>query len=227
MGDHAAAWRASRALTEAVEQRGIAEPVVFMFLPDALEALVGLGELDRAEALLDVFERRARELDRGWALATSGRCRGLLLAARGDLSGAAATLDRTLEIHEKCDFPFERARTLFAQGTMERRRRRRSRATHVLREALAEFERMGAKLWAERARAELDRIGGRKGHSADLLSPSERRVGELAAEGLSNKEIAAKLFVSVHTVEVHLSRVYAKLGVHSRTQLARRLGNAS
>jgi ATP/maltotriose-dependent transcriptional regulator MalT len=196
-----------------------------MFLPDALEALIALGELDRAAALITLFERRARELDRGWALATSGRCRALLLAARGDLSAAATALDRTLEQHATIDFPFERARTLLVQGTVERRRRRRNRAAQVLGEALAQFERMDAKSWAKRVRAELDRIDGGTRGSANGLSPSERRVGELAAEGLSNKEIAAALFVSVHTIEVHLSRVYAKLGVHSRTRLAGRLAD--
>jgi len=86
---------------------------------------------------------------------------------------------------------------------------------------------MGARLWAERARAELERVGGRQPHSRAELTPSERRVAELAAEGLPNKEVAATLFVSVHTVEVHLSKAYAKLGVHSRTQLARQLARTA
>ena len=80
---------------------------------------------------------------------------------------------------------------------------------------------MGAKVWAERARDELERVGGRRPAAAGELTAAERRVSELAASGLSNKEIARTLFVSVHTVEVHLSHAYAKLGVHSRAQLAR------
>jgi len=119
--------------------------------------------------------------------------------------------------------PETSARTLLVKGTVERRLRRRARAARALEEALAEFERMGAKLWAERARTELDRVGGRQPRSPGELTPSERRIAELVAEGLSNKEIAATLFVSVHTVEVHLSHAYAKLCVHSRAQLARRL----
>jgi DNA-binding CsgD family transcriptional regulator len=223
VGDPEAAWRACRSLTEAVEQHGIGEPVPLVFLPDALEALVALGQLDRVEALLDAFERRGRELDRTWAVATGARCRGLLLAARGDLAGALAALDRALVEHERLDAPFERARTLLVKGVMERRQRRRTPARRALEEAAAEFERMGARLWAEGARAERGRLGGHRPRGKDELTPSEQRVVELAAGGLSNKEIAARLIVGVHTVEVHLSHSYAKLGVRSRSQLASRL----
>jgi DNA-binding NarL/FixJ family response regulator len=90
----------------------------------------------------------------------------------------------------------------------------------MLEEAASEFERMGARLWAERARRELTRVGGRAPHAEGELTPTEQRVVDLAAHGLSNKEIAARLFVTVHTVEVHLSHAYAKLGVRSRAQLA-------
>ncbi len=223
VGDPEAAWQACRPLMEAVEQSGLGEPIPLFFLPDALEALVALGHLDRAEALLDEFERRARELDRTWALATGGRCRGLLLAARGDLTGALAALDAALVQHERLEMPFERARTLLVKGVTERRMRHRTAARRALEEAASGFERMGARLWADEARAELDRLGGRRGGGEGELTPSERRVVELAAEGLANKEIAARLVVSVHTVEMHLSRAYAKLGVRSRTQVARRL----
>jgi ATP/maltotriose-dependent transcriptional regulator MalT len=221
--DYEAAWQACRPLAEAVERFGFPEPVPLFFLPDALEALVGLGHLDRAEALIDAFEGRGRELDRAWALTTGGRCRALLLAARGDLAGALAALERALLEHERLDMPFERARTLLVKGVTQRRMRRRAAARRDLGEAAREFDRMGSRVWAERARAELDRLGGRRRGGEGELTPSEQRVVELAAEGLSNKQIAARLVVSVHTVEVHLSHAYAKLGVRSRAQLARRI----
>jgi DNA-binding CsgD family transcriptional regulator len=103
--------------------------------------------------------------------------------------------------------PLERARTLLVKGVIQRRAKRRARARLVLEEAASEFE----------------RVGGRRPRVAGELTPMEHRVAGLAADGLSNKEIAHSLFVSVHTVEVHLSHAYAKLGVHSRAQLARQL----
>jgi len=223
VGDYEAAWRGARELTEAVERQGIGEPVPLLFLPDALEALVALGRLDRAEPLLGRFDSRARELDSAWALATGHRCRGLLLAARGDLAGAGRALEQALAEHERVDLPFDRARSLLVKGTLERRLRRRAGAARALEEARSEFDRMGARLWTARARAELERVAGRPPRSRGELTAAELRVAELGAEGLSNKEIAAALFVSAHTVEVHLSHAYAKLGVHSRAQLARRL----
>jgi DNA-binding CsgD family transcriptional regulator len=223
VGDHEAAWEASRELTEAVEEHGIGEPTPLIFLSDALEALVALGQLDRAEALIETFERRGRELDRIWARATAGRCRGLLLAARGDLPGATAALHAAVVQHERIEMRFERARTLLVRGMIERRARRRSLAKRSLDEAALEFERMGAALWAERAGSELARLGGRPSPGEGELTPSERQVVELASEGLSNKEIAARLVISVHTVEVHLSHAYVKLGIRSRAQLAARL----
>ena len=108
-------------------------------------------------------------------------------------------------------------------GVGRRRALERAAARRALEEAESRFERLGTPLWAARAREELARIGGRAGGGG--LTPAERRVAELASRGSSNKEIAAALFISVHTVEVHLSRVYAKLGVHSRARLARELGN--
>src|ERR687895_196023 len=88
--------------------------------------------------------------------------------------------------------------------------------------ALAQFDRLGAELYAERTRAELSRISGRS-PSGGLLTPTEQRIAELVAEGRSNKEVAAATFVTAKTVETNLSRIYAKLGIHPRTELARRI----
>jgi DNA-binding CsgD family transcriptional regulator len=223
IGEAEAAWRHCEALVGAVEGMESYEPVVLMFLPDALESLVALGQLARAESLLDTFERRGGELDRVWAIATGARCRGLLLAARGDHAGALAALERALAEHARIEMPFERARTLLVRGMLERRARQRTRARVSLEEASAEFARVGARVWARRAREECARLGGSRTTAHNELTRTERRVAELAAAGHSNKEIAAILFVSVSTVEKHLSHAYAKLGVRSRGQLTRRL----
>ena len=119
--------------------------------------------------------------------------------------------------------PFDRARTLLALGTVQRRAKQRADARRTLEAALALFEELGAALWTERARAEIARLGGRRARDRDELTETERRIAELAASGRSNREIAGELFVSERTVEANLTRAYRKLGVRSRTELARRL----
>jgi DNA-binding CsgD family transcriptional regulator len=112
---------------------------------------------------------------------------------------------------------------LLALGATQRRAKQRAAARATLGEALAAFERLGAPLWAEKARADLGRIGGRAPSRGDLTE-SERRIAALVAEGHTNREVAAALFVTEHTVEGALTRVYRKLGVRSRGELAGRLG---
>ncbi len=209
-----------------IEAFGVAEPVLVFFLPDAIEALIVLGRLDEAELLASSLERRGRELDRAWALASGSRCRGLVLAARGDFDGAGQAFADALTEDERMDMPFERARTLFAKGVAERRAKQRIKARTSLTEAHEGFERIGARLWTERAFDELSRVSGRRPRATGELTPTEQRVSELAVEGLSNKEIAVSLVVSVHTVETHLSHIFQKLGVHSRAQLAAKVTRA-
>jgi DNA-binding NarL/FixJ family response regulator len=120
--------------------------------------------------------------------------------------------------------PLEQGRALLVLGLVSRRAKRRRAAREALESALGVFDALPAPLWAKRARAELERIGGRRG-SAGELTPSERRVADLVLAGKTNREIATELFVTVHTVEKALSRAYAKVGVHSRTELARRLAD--
>ena len=115
------------------------------------------------------------------------------------------------------------ARALLVLGRAQRRAKKRAAARQSLEAARAGFEQLGCPGWAQAAAAELDRISGRRATPAGGLTPGERRVAELVAAGLSNKQVAAQLFVSVHTVEGHLSQAYAKLGIRSRTQLARAL----
>jgi DNA-binding NarL/FixJ family response regulator len=115
--------------------------------------------------------------------------------------------------------PFETARTLLALGEIRRRARKKASARDAVSKSLAIFERLGAERWAERARAELGRSGSRRAHGAELTE-TEFRVAELASAGQTNREIADALFMSVHTVEAHLTRIYRTLGVHTRTELA-------
>jgi DNA-binding NarL/FixJ family response regulator len=118
---------------------------------------------------------------------------------------------------------FDHARCLLALGRAERRFKKNGAARRSLTESAALFDQGGCIGWAEQARAELARVSGRRSSTQKGLTPSERQVATLAAGGMSNKEIAAKLFISVYTVEAHLTHVYAKLAIHSRTQLIRNL----
>ena len=214
----------ARAL-ELSDEIGLQEPGVLRFIPDAVEALVAAGLPAEAESVLERFERPARLVGHPWALASVDRCRGLLRAATGDLPGGLADLARARDAFEQLPFPFELARTLLGLGTAQRRAKRRRQAKTSLEAAARLFEELSAPLWAERARAELDQIGGRAS-SGDELTRQERRIADLVAAGGTNREVAAALFVTVHTVEAALTRIYGKLGVRSRTELASRLSDS-
>jgi DNA-binding CsgD family transcriptional regulator len=179
---------------------------------DAIETLVALGELEQAQAYLEAYELHARRLGSALALEGSRRCRGLLTAAEGDLESALVMFESTILENPEVPWPFERARTLFCFGVVRRQAQQKKASRETLEQALASFEELGARLWAEKARAELGRISGRR-TSSDELTETEHRVAELAAHGRTNKEIAAELFMGVSTVEAHLSHVYRKLGV--------------
>jgi len=220
LGEAEAAAAHLGALPAEADAMGYWNPGVRPVYADAIEARIGVGDLGVA-GLVEELERRGRTLDNPWARAVGARCRGLLLAARGDLPGAAAELERALAEHELSPQPLERGRTLLALGSVQRRLKRRGEARALLTSALELFDTLGTPLWAEKAAGELARIPGRT-RSSGALTETERRVAELVVEGLTNKEIAARLFVTVRTVEANLSKVYAKLGVRSRTELARR-----
>jgi DNA-binding CsgD family transcriptional regulator len=211
----------ARAL-ELSDEIGLREPAVLRFIPDAVEALVNLGRPTEAESVLKRFEEPARRVGHAWALASVDRCRGLIRAATDDLPGGLADLERARAAFEQLPFPFELARTLLALGTVERRAKRRRVARASLEAALQLFEQLSALLWADRTRAELEQIGGRTSSGLEL-TPQERRIAELVAAGGTNREVAAALFVSVHTIEGALTRIYGKVGVRSRTELASRL----
>ena len=172
-------------LVDRAEDAGVREPGAVRFVPDAVEALIALGRLDEAEALLGRFETRARKLRRVSALGTAARCRGLLLAARGDLGPALQGLESAVERNSPT-IPFERARTLLVLGQVQRRAKQKRKARESLEQALAGFKSLGASLWVETARDELARIGGRASLGSQL-TPTERRLAELVAEGRSEQ----------------------------------------
>jgi DNA-binding CsgD family transcriptional regulator len=194
------------------------------FVPDAVESLVALGRLAEAEPLVDVLERNGARLDRAWMLAVGARCRAMLLAGRGDIDAASVAAHEAMAHHDRLAMPFERARTQLVVGQLQRRQRKRDAASATLREALATFEDLGVPLWAKRARAELNRSSGTRTRAE--LTASEQRVAELAATGVTNREVAAALFISPKTVEANLTHIYQKLGIRSRAELGRLMGRA-
>ncbi len=220
-GDYPAAAERLAPLVRRLRERGTGEPSNYPARELAIEALVAVGDLDEARLQLGWLEEAGSRLGTPWPLAMSPRCRALLQAAEGDLEAALASCEQSLEVHKRMPVPFERARTLLICGTILRRAKRRKAARETITAALSIFEALPAPVWAENARAELARIGGRPASGG--LTEGERRIAELVATGKSNKEVAAALFLSVNTIEDALKRVYRKLGVHSRTELSRRL----
>ena len=218
LGNLVSAGEYLRELPGRLLANGLSDPTLPVWA-DAIETLVGLGELERAHAYLHPYELHAERMASRPAKAGAARSRGLLLAAEGDLTGAVSAFERSLA--DAGPFPLERGRTLLCLGVVRRQAQQKKAAREALEEALTLFEELGARLWAEKARAELRRISGRA-PAPDGLTETELRVAELAAHGRTNKEIAAELFMGVSTVEAHLSRVYRKLDAR-RAGLATRL----
>jgi ATP/maltotriose-dependent transcriptional regulator MalT len=223
LGDHPAVLAALGPLMARFDAnpRG-AEIIVAAFAPYAAEALINLGRLAEAAPLIDRLERNGARLNRPWMLAEGARCRSLWLAAHGDVEAAVGKAHEALSEHARMSMPFERARTRLVLGQLQRRQRQKQSAATTLHEALRAFENIGAPLWAQRARAELARTN--VSPSRDMnLTPSEQRVAELAASGMTNRDVATALFMSPKTVESNLSRVYRKLGIRTRAELGRRM----
>ena len=167
-------------------------------------------------------EERERSFPRLWISVTLPRTRALVLAAEGDVVAALAAFDE-LDVDEAANLPFDHAWNRLVQGRLHRRVKQRRAAADTLGEALAIFERLGAPMWAEQARAELGRVGLRRAPTE--LTPTERRVAELAATGMTNREVASAAFMSPKTVEANLARVYRKLGIASRAELGARMAD--
>ena len=212
-----------RAVYDHTRDQGVDEPGAFPVAPDLVEALVELGDVDEAAAItarLRAARRRAGApvgASDGETLRVADRARlGRLRRARrsrsrtggGRLCGASASRSTT---RGRCS----------SLGRARRRARKWGAAREALERAASLFDEIGSSGWADEARSELSRVGARKPSARGELTPTEQRVAELASQGLSNKEIAQALFVTVNTVEAHLSHAYAKLGIRSRAQLAR------
>ena len=200
-------------------------PGVLMWHADLAEALIRDGRPAEAEGVVTDLEARAEPGFGSWARAAAARCRGLL----ADDADVDDRFREALRLHDDGPLmPFERARTELCFGERLRRAGRRRDSRVPLRSALAELQRLGAGPWAERAAGELRASGERLRRSAESeaeLTPQELQVATVVAGGASNNEAAAALFVSPKTIEFHLSRIYRKLGLRSRTQLARALGS--
>jgi DNA-binding CsgD family transcriptional regulator len=211
--DLAAVW-------EHTQREGVLELGAFPVAPELVEALVELDRSADARAVMRRLAELAKRHEHPWAIAATKRCRALL-GPRSEKT--AALLREAADDFERLGLMFDAARSMLALGKRERRAKHWRAARDALDSAAASFERLGSPGWVELARAEQRRVPGRRRGSDGELTPTERRVVQLAASGLANKQIATTLFVTVHTVEVHLARAYAKLGVRSRAQLAAHL----
>jgi DNA-binding CsgD family transcriptional regulator len=208
-----------------VEDLGASVAGVMPCVPDQVEADVALGRIAEAEALIARLERQAGGPGGGWAMATALRGRALVAAAQGDLLGAADAAARSTAQLGDLGLAFEAARSRLVLGQIHRRSKRKRLAREHLEGARDAFDQVGAVLWADRARSELGRVGGRPSSPFELTD-SEQRVAALVAKGRTNQETADALFVSPSTVQASLKRIYHKLGVRSRTELAAKVGQS-
>jgi DNA-binding CsgD family transcriptional regulator len=207
--------------TDRFAQAGvITEPRQWRYLGDYVEALLAAGRVGETESRLRRLEQWAGIMGTPWPAVLAARSRALVREALGDRKASLEAMTEALERHASLTLPFEHARTRLLAGEIRRRAGEKRPARQALEEAVAAFDEVGAPLWSMRARRELRRISGRPPASG-ALTASERQVAQLVAEGRSNKEVAAALSITVRTVEAHLTRIYGKLGVRSRTELAR------
>ena len=221
-GDAAGAVKWLEPAVTTVCDGGVGHPNFFRLDADLIEALARLGRSDHAGDHLRRLEEQAQSTGSPWARAVAARCRAFLSSD----SAPQEAFETALELHDLEPSAFERARTELCYGERLRRAGKRRSAREQLRSALETFERLGARPWAERARIELSATGEhlqpRDRTAAERLTPQEAQIMLLVAEGLTNRDVAARLFLSPKTVEFHLTRIYRKLDIHSRSELVRR-----
>jgi DNA-binding CsgD family transcriptional regulator len=217
-GDYETARTHLARLERGCAAAGLGEPGVLRSLPDQIDTLAALGEVSLAQSLTRRLHAHGRSRDRAWALATAARCRAHLAGMIGDHDGAQEACEAALSEHDRLAMPFDRGRTLLVKGITERRARRKSAASDSFAKALSVFERLGATLWAAKAREELSKVAPRP--PANGLTETQHQVAALISRGQTNREIAAAMFVTVNTVQTHIRHIFQKLGVRSRTELA-------
>jgi DNA-binding CsgD family transcriptional regulator len=216
-------WRAAldalRELAEIFARTEMVDLEALLWGVDYADAALQVGALPDVEAAIAVLRRQAAA-GRPEAAVAADRCQALLTAARGDVDDALNQL-RTIVEQQGSECPFEAARSRLALGQVYRRAGYKGMANETLNAAAAEFEELGIPRWAERARDEAGRVGLHP--TTNVLTATEHRVAELVGAGRSNQETADELFMSVKTVEANLTRIYRKLSVRSRTELANRM----
>jgi DNA-binding NarL/FixJ family response regulator len=222
--DVEAAARELSTATELVEAMGFAHPGAFKVLPDTIEALARSGDAAEAAELLDVLERRA-ERTGAWAQAAAQRSRGGMMLSRGDPESAAEALAVAARMFDELGHGADAARALLARGRALVRAGQRALAAEVAAEARDRFLRMGAAHWHARAAEVVERAA--PGRAEGGLTPAESRIAGLVARGKRNREIGQELYMSVATVEAHLTRIYRKLAIRSRSELARLVADGS
>ena len=221
--DYARVRRVLEPLTRMAKGTSLSEPGYWPW-PDVLaNALVIDGQLSEADAFLRPHEERARSRGHRSAMARLGYARGRLLGAQGNLGASRARFEESLALLDGLPLRYDLARINFAYGQTLRRAGKRRDADVVIGTARELYVSLGAQTYVARCEREL-KAGGmnqlRGSRDSVQLTPQEDAVTTLVARGLSNREVAAELFVSPKTVQYHLTRVYAKLGVRSRAELA-------
>lgn len=201
-----------------VEASGIRHPGAHRFRGELVEALVLAGRLEEARDRAASFSSAVQASPTAWGRTVAARSRGLVAAASGDLESAIVELTEAGTQQAALPMPVERGRTLMHLGRVHRRRRKKRVALDAFKTAIATFESAGAAGWARLARAEVERSGARP-VAVDELTTTEHEVARLAAEGMTNREVADAMVISPKTVDGALTRVYAKLDIHSRAEL--------
>jgi DNA-binding CsgD family transcriptional regulator len=218
--------RARRWLTQAQElldAAGIHDPGYLPVMPDLIESLATAGRADEAEAVTDRLEKAAASSGYSWAAVAALRSRALISLSRGDTLAACAMSDQAAARYDGLQLPLEHGRALLLAGEARRRAGQRAEAAQRISSAAQIFTELGAALWLERAAGEMRRASPRPNRDQNQLTAAETQVAALVAAGRTNKEAAASLYTSVATVEAHLTRIYRKLGIRSRSELAGRM----